>query len=111
MSVRTGSLSLMLCQRGWRGSGRSNRKLRPPDSAIRARRNDWQVNQLATRVSAPKRRPKEYEPPLAAFIRDHAIELRQLAVKARLRVLAYLLEMVALEADRSSPPRHRGVRR
>jgi hypothetical protein len=36
---------------------------------------------------------------IAAFIRDHAVELRKLAVQAKLRVLAILIEMVILEAD------------
>lgn len=41
-------------------------------------------------------------PVAAAFIRDHAIELRKLALKAKLRLLAFLLEMVILEADAMS---------
>jgi hypothetical protein len=36
---------------------------------------------------------------VAAFIRDHAVELRKLALRAKLRVLALLIEMVILEAD------------
>ena len=36
---------------------------------------------------------------IAAFIRDHAIELRKLALQAKLRVLALLIEMAILEAD------------
>jgi len=41
---------------------------------------------------------------IAAFIRDHAIELRKLALKAKLRVLAFLIEIVILEADALTKP-------
>jgi hypothetical protein len=48
---------------------------------------------------------------VAAYVRDHATELRQLAVKAKLKILALLLEMVILEADAfAKRPNHRRPR-
>jgi hypothetical protein len=41
---------------------------------------------------------------VAELVRQHAIELRSLAMKVNWRVLAYLLEMVALEADTAARP-------
>ncbi len=41
---------------------------------------------------------------VANIVRQYAIELRQLALKVNWRGLAYLLEMVALEADTAARP-------
>jgi hypothetical protein len=41
---------------------------------------------------------------VANTVRQYAIELRQLALKVNWRALAYLLEMVALEADTAVKP-------
>ena len=41
---------------------------------------------------------------VAEIVRQYAIELRQLAVKVNWRALAYLLEVVALEADTAVKP-------
>jgi hypothetical protein len=41
---------------------------------------------------------------VAQVVRQYAIELRQLALKVRWHTLAYLLEMVALEADTAAKP-------
>jgi len=41
---------------------------------------------------------------VANTVRQYAIELRQLALKVNWRALAYLLEMVALEADTAARP-------
>jgi hypothetical protein len=55
------------------------------------------------------KRMKPTKVQIAGFIRDHAIELRKLALSAKLRVLAFLLEMVIVEADERS--RHSERRR
>lgn len=54
---------------------------------------------------------KHNQSPVAGFIRTMALELRTLALKARLKSLAYLLEMVALEADSATKPPRRRRRR
>jgi hypothetical protein len=41
---------------------------------------------------------------VAEIVRQYAIELRQLAVKVNWHVLAYLLEVVALESDSAAKP-------
>ena len=49
---------------------------------------------------------------VAEVVCKHALELRKLSVKANLKVLAYLLEMVAEEADaiaRSATRKKRAV--
>jgi hypothetical protein len=54
---------------------------------------------------------KHNQSPVAGFIRTMALELRTLALKARLKSLAHLLEMVALEADSATKPPRRRRRR
>ena len=41
---------------------------------------------------------------VAEIVRQYAIELRRLAVQVNWRALAYLLEVVALEADAAAKP-------
>jgi hypothetical protein len=48
---------------------------------------------------------------VAAIVRQYALELRRLALRVDWRVLAYLLEMVALEADAAAKPVPRRRRR